>query len=242
MELKNLQREWDRLGKVNALWAILNKRGRKWDLKEFFKTGQKEIRTIMSYISDLNLTFHAGKALDFGCGVGRLTQALVPYFNQVYGVDIAPSMIELANKYNKYDNRCKYILNKSSDLSLFPDNNFDFIYSNIVLQHIEPKYFLSYIREFLRILHPNGILIYQLPGKRRISVKTVIEKMTPKFLLSLYEKIMFGGVIEMYTFEKEKMIEFVQKNGGEIIDITENKVIGHRFINFMYFVKKLTKN
>ena len=35
-------------------------------------------------------------ALDFGCGIGRLSQALAEHFDQVYGVDISPKMIELA--------------------------------------------------------------------------------------------------------------------------------------------------
>lgn len=55
------------------------------------------------------------KALDFGCGMGRLTQALTKYFEEVYGIDIAPSMIKLTEKYNRYDNKCKFFLNTTDD-------------------------------------------------------------------------------------------------------------------------------
>src|ERR1700682_912533 len=49
--------------------------------------------------------------LDFGCGVGRLTQGPASYFASVRGVDIAPSMIELAKRHNRYPDVCHYDLN-----------------------------------------------------------------------------------------------------------------------------------
>lgn len=39
-----------------------------------------------------------GVALDFGCGVGRLTRALAAFFDRATGVDISSSMIEEAKK------------------------------------------------------------------------------------------------------------------------------------------------
>jgi SAM-dependent methyltransferase len=166
--LKELQRNWDELGKIDPLWAILTdpkKVNRKWSRREFFRTGEEEISGVMRYIDSLHIPLARRKALDFGCGVGRLTQALCRYFDQVCGVDIAPSMINLALKYNRYGSRCRYHLNVSDDLRLFGDDDFDFIYSSIVLQHIRPEYCERYVREFLRVLAPNGILIFQIPSE-----------------------------------------------------------------------------
>jgi SAM-dependent methyltransferase len=72
-------------------------------------------------------------------------------------------MIESANKLNRYPDRCHYYLNEKSDLSYFPAEHFDFIYSKIVLQHMEQVYSKAYIKEFLRILSPNGVLVFQIP-------------------------------------------------------------------------------
>ena len=105
MKLEELQENWDQFGKTDPLWAILThpaKRFRKWGQDEFFRTGKEEIEGVMNKINLLKINFSKNKALDFGCGVGRLSQALCAYFNEVQGVDIAPSMIELANKYNKH--------------------------------------------------------------------------------------------------------------------------------------------
>lgn len=103
MDIKTLQSKWDNLAKIDPLWAILadaEKKGNRWKIAEFFETGVKEINSLMEYVDSLDITIaqENSRALDFGCGVGRLTQALANYFDQVYGVDIAPSMIELADR------------------------------------------------------------------------------------------------------------------------------------------------
>src|SRR5207244_5372763 len=116
------------------------KRGNKWSVEEFFETGTREIRALMDYLASLRIDGSKRKALDFGCGAGRLTQALAAYYAEVSGVDIAPSMIELARKYNRHPDRCEYFLNARADLSLFPDGEFDLVYSNITLQPIDPPH------------------------------------------------------------------------------------------------------
>jgi len=84
MNIKELQQSWDEFGRKDPLWAILTdpvKRNRKWGLAEFFKTGELEIAQVMNYIETLRVPLQGRRALDFGCGVGRLTQALSPYSN-----------------------------------------------------------------------------------------------------------------------------------------------------------------
>lgn len=53
-------------------------------------------------------------------------------------------------------------------LRLFDAGSFAFIISNIVLQHVQPSLATEYLREFLRILAPGGVLIFQLPSHQRI--------------------------------------------------------------------------
>jgi SAM-dependent methyltransferase len=168
MNLKKLQQEWNTLGKTDPFWAILSdpaKRRGKWDTSEFFQTGQEWISLVMEYIDSLNVHIDQNTALDFGCGVGRLTQALCTYFDRCYGVDIAPSMIEQANGYNRHGSRCQYILNTDERLVSIADSSIDFVYSILVLQHMSPRYSKNYIREFLRIVRPGGLVIFQLPGE-----------------------------------------------------------------------------
>ncbi|HEY0455673.1 MAG TPA: methyltransferase domain-containing protein, partial [Verrucomicrobiae bacterium] len=165
--LSDVEKNWNEFGKRDPLWAILTDEKRKngrWDVNEFFALGQGEIKGVISYLDSLKFPYRRGKALDFGCGVGRLTQALAQYFEECHGVDIASSMIDQARSYNKFGARCQYHLNKATDLKLFANNSFDFIYSNIVLQHNQPENSRKFIREFLRLLAPGGILLFQIPS------------------------------------------------------------------------------
>lgn len=168
MNLQELKKNWDEFGKQDPLWAILTnptKKNNSWKPEEFFQTGEEEINAVLEYISSLNISLSRKRAFDFGCGVGRLTQALCLYFDECYGVDIAPSMIDFAKQYNRHGDKCKYYVNDADNLSLFEDDYFNFIYSKIVLQHIKPEYSKNYIKEFVRILAPGGLLVFQAPSE-----------------------------------------------------------------------------
>lgn len=239
MKINKLKENWDTFGKVNAQWAVLNKKGKKSNLNEFFKTGEEEIKKVMDSLSKKQIKLNKGKALDFGCGMGRLTQALAPYFKKVYGVDISPSMIGLAKKHNKYPDKCKYLLNDKDNLSIFKKNSFDFIYTNIVLQHMKQEYSLNYIKEFLRILKPKGILLFQIPSKRLISWQTLVEIVFPKFIVDFAKKKIQGAVMDMHPIKKEKILMILKKNNTKILDLMPDKSAGKRFESFKYLVEKI---
>ena len=122
----------------------------------------------MHYLAGLHLDGPRQRALDFGCGVRRLTRALAAHF--ATGVDLAPSMMAQAQALD-LEHRCEFVLNARADLSMFPDNTFDFIYSNIVLQHMRPEYSTAYIREFCRALAPGAVAVFQLPSKHKPPAK-----------------------------------------------------------------------
>lgn len=172
MEFELLHKHWDAWGRVDPLFAILTNDGAKrrggWDLAEFFATGRTQIATQMAVIERLPGAPQGGRMLDFGCGVGRLTQAFCRYFDECHGVDIARSMIGQAQRYNQFGDRCHYHVNVADDLRLFPDGHFDFVYTNAVLQHMRPCYAKRYIEEFVRILKPGGLASFELPSHRAV--------------------------------------------------------------------------
>src|SRR6266404_436869 len=96
--LRSLERTWESLAQDDPMWAICTdpaRRGRRWEPSEFFATGETEIETVMKHISDLGVHVDfSGIALDFGCGIGRLTQALGRRFRKCIGIDISTTMID----------------------------------------------------------------------------------------------------------------------------------------------------
>jgi SAM-dependent methyltransferase len=167
VNLDELQRHWNEWGRRDPYFAIISRpdrRGNTWDVDEFFATGVAEIDGLLSWLHELGLVVTPGRALDFGCGVGRLTQALARTFAKCDGVDIAPSMVERANEFNRFGERCRYHVNERDDLAIFADGTFDLIYSGIVLQHIAPEFSTRYVQEFIRVLAPGGVAVFQLPS------------------------------------------------------------------------------
>jgi SAM-dependent methyltransferase len=73
-------------------------------------------------------------------------------------VDISLGMVEKASAINQMAN-CEYITNSGARLP-FPEASFSFIYSNIVLQHIPRRFAKEYLREFVRVLAPGGVLVF----------------------------------------------------------------------------------
>lgn len=167
MRLEQLRDSWNELAARDAFQAVLTRSAastQRWDSDAFFRTGVDEVEFILHRIRTLGVETGSARALDFGCGLGRVTQALCRHFRQVDGVDIAAAMIERAGQFNRFPDRCTYHLNEAADLRLFADAAFDFVYSNITLQHIEPEYSRRYIEEFFRVLRPGGVTVFQVPA------------------------------------------------------------------------------
>ena len=161
--LDEVRSNWDALGRDNPLWAIRSDRA-EWDLDEFFASGRVEVDKVLAALAELGIRPH-GVALDFGSGAGRLTQALAAVFDTAVGVDVARSMVALAEGYNRQGDRCRFVLNEAADLACFADGSFDFVYSHIVLQHVGTELAKRYIAEFLRVVAPGGIVYFQVPSE-----------------------------------------------------------------------------
>ena len=97
--------------------------------------------------------------LDFGCGMGRISNELIVRFNcKVVGVDISPSMLTFALLYtanmNKFTPLTDYSVEDSIDCAL----------SIFVLQHCQDPQ--KEIDNIVKVLKPQGILVLLNEPKR----------------------------------------------------------------------------
>jgi len=248
MSLIKHKQDWEELGNTDPFWAILTDKRRqfgKWDIDEFFLTGDQEIGKVMQSALRLGYPPRRELALDFGCGLGRLTRALANYFQQCYGVDISESMIVQAKELNRHIQNCKFILNTAGHLQIFPDNYFDMIYTNIVLQHLPNQSIIkSYIFEFIRTLKKDGVFVFQLPSyipiknrlqpRRRLYALLKILGFNTKFL---YEKLGLNP-IRMNFIPEDKVVIFLKANGAKILEIQEDLHKTRSIQSRIYYVTK----
>lgn len=235
MDIDNLQQHWNKLGEQDPLWAILtrpDKKGGRWTIEEFFQLGVAEISEVTAYLRGLGIATRPAKALDFGCGVGRLTQALAGYCDEVVGIDIAPSMIEQANRLNRQGDRCRYLVNPGTDLTIVGDERFDLIYTNMVLQHMQPAYSARYIAEFVRLLTPGGVAVFQIPARPSGTLIGTLLRVLPARLIRVVRKM------DMYGTPRDRVVRIVQDAGGEVLDIRDDTHAGPHWIGYRYCVRK----
>lgn len=228
--LTELQRTWEGLAKFDPMWAVLtdgDKIGRKWDPEEFFRTGHEEITHLMALLP----VGPRERAIDFGCGLGRLTQALTSYYGEVVGVDISPTMLELARSYDQ-TGRCEFKVNASNDLGILESNSFDLVLSCITLQHMPPRDSLSYIRDFVRLIKPGGMILFNMPSHRVVTPRSIIAGLVPRTL----RRRRLGG-IEMFGIKRSTIESTLQKAGAQMLR-TQPLAQSSTWPGFLYLATK----
>jgi SAM-dependent methyltransferase len=191
-------RTWNSLAELDPLWTVLTipeKRFGRWNQDEFFATGEAEITKAFEICAMLGQPKERKVAVDFGCAVGRLSRALARRFERVIAIDVSKSMISLGRELNREISNLEFIVNETHALPI-PDSSVDFVYSSIVLQHLESdERILAWISEFMRVLRPGGLLAFQLPdrlplrhrfqGRRRVFAALSAFGFSPATLLKM---------------------------------------------------------
>lgn len=172
MGLEEVRATWERLGDTDPLWAVLTDPGRRnggWenDIDEFLASGHEDIRQLNQALAAHGLVL-GGKVLDFGCGVGRLSNALAHHVESVTGVDISHSMVERANDMNRNPDRVRFTAYDGHRLP-FPDASFDSAVSLLVLQHSPPEAQIRALLEICRVVRPGGPIVVQIPSPASVT-------------------------------------------------------------------------
>ena len=159
--LERMRADWNDRAGEDAYYYVAFGRREQGD-EEFFATAADIVKGLEF---DLKRVRGRDAALEIGCGPGRLMRPLSRHFTEIHGVDVSDQMIGLA-KDRLRDTPNAYPHHSSgSDLSMFPDEKFDFVYSYAVFQHIPSgEVVFNYLREARRVLKTGGVLRCQMNG------------------------------------------------------------------------------
>ena len=215
------RRLWDELTSIDPLLTVLAgaKNKGEWDLAEFMATGRAEVNGVLNQARELGIAPAGGSALDFGCAVGRLTSALSEHFERAVGVDVSPAMVEMASKLNLGNARCEFVLNPGDRLFAFGDGTFDMVYSSLTLMHIRPEFVRGYLGEFMRVLKPGGLLVFQ-EVTHHPRARYALKRLAPSPVLRVYRRLRFGdqSLPEMHPVELKRIKAWINEVGGLLID------------------------
>jgi len=147
---------WEEVAAVAPEFAVLTD-GRRGEA--FYDSGRETVHQILGDIARRGFSTR-GLALDFGCGMGRLTLPLATRFERAIGVDHSPTMLRLARERARLVG-CANVTFALSSGDRFPDvasASADFALSLLVFQHMPSDDAVhANIRELQRCLVPGGL-------------------------------------------------------------------------------------
>jgi SAM-dependent methyltransferase len=231
-ELALHQRDWDELAGFDPLWSVLTRRDRKgggWDLDEFLATGDRDVSRMLAAAAEHGHPRERGRALDFGCGVGRLTRALGAEFAEVVAVDISAVMIARARELCRDHANVRFAVNLAGDLSCFESASFDLVCSTLVLQHLpQPAAALRFVAEFIRLLRPGGIAVFQMPTRVPWRGRPLVRRRLYRVLraLGFEARLLMGPArtnpMRMQAVPEDVMRAWIGDRGGVVVGITSD--------------------
>jgi len=157
-----MRSDWDRRAREDAQHFIAC--GHSETDASFWESGRRDLDHLVLHDVELG---PSARALEIGCGTGRLLKPLSERIEKAYGVDISPEMVDRARRALADWPNVEVLLTEGR-LKSFADASLDFVYSFIVFQHIPTKKAVArYLGETARVLKGQGVFRFQVDGRPR---------------------------------------------------------------------------
>ena len=240
---------WDRVAKEDALEAVLTRDGqpdRPWDKDAFFATGEAKVGAILAQLGQMGEAPQLDRALDFGCGVGRLSQALAIRFRAVEGVDISSAMIEQARTLRPPPANLEFIHNPHADLQALTGRSYTFALSLICLQHMREKAALGYIDGICGVLAPGGIAYLQVctlldPGRPDTRAKLDRDESVVNRLYRWLRSLLAGSngfVTETHYCRLSEITRVLERRRMRLVTVLPDGSLPEKFVSHVVIFQR----
>jgi SAM-dependent methyltransferase len=190
-------------------------------VESFYASGRGDIAGLVEKLEQTTGVRPSGRALDFGCGAGRLTEAMCAHAGEVTGYDISPGMLEKARARG---GRATYV-------EALPDGPFDWINSFIVFQHIPPARGLSLMQALLDRLAPGGLISLQVTVWREPHLDPARVGGWRRLATALRRALGLGrpapGAIHMYDYDLSAVVKLLNQAGVAELTLVSTDHGGH---------------
>jgi SAM-dependent methyltransferase len=162
---RRMREDWNARARQDAGYFVAFGR-RDSDDAQFYATATEVLNRLQSELSRIPLAERgAWRALEIGCGPGRLMRPMSRHFVEIHGVDVSDEMIALAKEKLRDIPNAHVQVSDGSSLPMFADDSFEFVYSYAVFQHIPTREVVfSYLREIHRVMKPGGMAVLHFNG------------------------------------------------------------------------------
>jgi SAM-dependent methyltransferase len=249
----NSDREWEKFGASDPYYGVVShdrfKVGQTDEtaLDDFFSSGEEHVAKCFSIVKkELYADFQPRRALDFGCGVGRLTIPFARRIDQVVGLDVSESMLEEARKNCQQSGIANVELLESDDQLANLKGSFDFIHSYIVFQHIPTDRGEAILTEMISHLADGGIGALHFtyasfaPAWKRAYRKVRATVPLVHNFTNLAQHREFGyPLMQMNEYDVNKLLFILQTHGCHRVHIRFSDHGGHLGV-FLFFRKEQT--
>lgn len=233
--IREVESTWTELGERDPMWAVLTDRGkddRRWDTAEFLATGVDEIAAVLARLDALGATPGRERAVDFGCGAGRLSHGLATAgFAEVVGLDISATMLDAARSKVACP-PCDFRLARTPELDVVPDDAADLVYTCRVLQHMPSPLAQRYVRSFFRIARPGALVVFQMPTTPANTPAGLALRALPAPLARRLRRGM-----EMHGTAEARVRALVAECGGEVLAVDPDTSAGPRWQSRLYLTR-----
>ena len=162
---ERMRAEWNERAREDAHYYVAFG-SRDQDEEGFLATAADAIRAVKDELKRLPASgIAARRALEIGCGPGRLMKPLSRFFGEIHGVDVSDEMIRMARERLSGIPHAHVHVSSGAGLPQFASESFDLVFSYAVYQHIPSReVVLEYMRETVRVLKPGGVFRGQFNG------------------------------------------------------------------------------
>jgi len=93
---------------------------------------------------------------------------------------------------------------------------------------MEKKYIMRYLREFLRVIARQGLIVFQLPSSPSLFRAWLFGPVLERALsmIPYYHSIRFGGKMELHQVKKAEFLELVRISGGRVLETVDLRAVG----------------
>jgi SAM-dependent methyltransferase len=202
--------------------------------REFFASGEAHVDRLLGILGALYGPVSPRRALDLGCGVGRIAIPFARRCGEVVGVDVAPGMLAEAARNCRDRGVSNVVLAPADDRLSAVSGTFDLIHSYIVFQHVAPRRGLALARLLLGRLDPGGIgALHFTHGRTASPARRALQRLRRAVplvhrLANAVQRRPQDPPMEMNAYDLGQVLGALQDAGCDDVHVRFTDHAGHR--------------